>query len=242
MIKHSEELYNVIEQTWPTRRRKTIGHWTLSDQLAGKKWVFAATFAGAHNAPNIETAEIGMLELKQTSIFMIQDGQSQLDHELHLRGYSMIDPMYIFVTPTDKLSKKLPPRMCTFDIWEPLEIQKDIWAQAGIDPNYLESMYRANHPKTSLFMRWEGRPAGTAFLAIHNNIAIVHALEILPQQQRKGLGTWGIRKAALWAMAQGAHTLGVVCTKKNKAAKALYASLDMQLVGKYHFRIKKETK
>ena len=70
---------------------------------------------------------------------------------------------------------------------------------------------------------------------------MVHALEILPQQRRKGVGALAMRHAAIWALSQTAAHMSVIYTKENKAANALYASLKMRLVGGYHYRIKEDS-
>ena len=46
-----------------------------------------------------------------------------------------------------------------------------------------------------------------------------------------------MRRAALWAEAEGADWMSVLCTKANKGANKLYASLGMTAVGEYHYRI-----
>jgi GNAT superfamily N-acetyltransferase len=68
---------------------------------------------------------------------------------------------------------------------------------------------------------------------------MLHALEILPHQRRKGMGVWMMRQAAYWAAEQGATELAVLCTRANAGANALYARLGMQQSGGYHYRIKR---
>tara|TARA_B100000575_G_C22652312_1_gene400237 strand:- start:147 stop:380 length:234 start_codon:yes stop_codon:yes gene_type:complete len=77
---------------------------------------------------------------------------------------------------------------------------------------------------------------------MHDGIAMVHALEILSSQQRKGVDAISVRNAAIWALAQNAHSRSVICVNKNKAANALYTSLRMRLVGGYHYRMREERK
>jgi len=66
---------------------------------------------------------------------------------------------------------------------------------------------------------------------------MAHALEITPQNRRKGLAAWIMRQAAHWAKANGAVWMSVLCTQANDGANGLYASLGMQVVGQYHYRI-----
>ena len=234
------EIHEVIEHTWPAYSNCKHGPWTLREGLGGGKRVSATTLDGFHESPNIKDAEEGMRAFGQNPIFMIREGDDDLDRNLATEGYEITDRANIYTVPIEKFAKKDPPRLSVFEIWEPLQIQNEIWREVGIDANRTAVMHRAKGPKTSFFLRWENRPAGTAFIAIHNNTAMVHVLGILPRQQRKGVGTLAMYQAVNWAKSFGAHTLSVICTKENLGANALFASIHMQLVGGYHYRIKKE--
>ena len=89
-------------------------------------------------------------------------------------------------------------------------------------------------------MRWDNHPAGAAYTGIFNAPAMVHALEILPSQRRKGVGVIAMRHATIWVHAQNAAYISVIRTKKNKATNALYTSLQMHLVGGYQYPIKED--
>ena len=237
---YSSKIHEVIDNTWPAYGRVKHGPWTLREGLGGGKRVSATTLDGFDKAPNITEAEDGMRAFDQTPIFMIREGDDDLDRNLARKGYEITGRSNIYTAPIKKFTKKDPPRLSVFEIWEPLQIQNDIWRKAGIDTTRIAVMHRTKGPKTSFFLRWGNRPAGSAFIGIHNNIAMLHALEILPQQRGKGVGTLAMYQAFNWAKSFDAHTLSVICTTENLAANALYASLHMQLVGGYHYRIKKE--
>ena len=119
-------------------------------------------------------------------------------------------------------------------------MQKNIWEQGEIERNRVAVMKRAEYAKTRLLMRWNNHTAGTAYIGIHNEIAMVHALEILPSQRLKGVGAIAMRNAAMWALAQNTPYISFICTKENKATNALYTSLRMLLVGGCYYRIKEE--
>ena len=80
------------------------------------------------------------------------------------------------------------------------------------------------------------RVSGAAFVARHGDAAMLHALEVVPALRRQGCGRNILRAAAAWARAEGAATLAVLVTERNFAARALYASLNLQVVGQYHYR------
>ncbi|MEL7114853.1 MAG: GNAT family N-acetyltransferase, partial [Pseudomonadota bacterium] len=98
---------------------------------------------------------------------------------------------------------------------------------------------RAEGPKTSLLGRAKDQPAGTAFVAIHQGIAMIHAIEVTSALRRLGVARYILQCAAHWAQDQGATHLTLLVTKANAAANALYASLGMESVGQYHYRIKR---
>jgi ribosomal protein S18 acetylase RimI-like enzyme len=89
-----------------------------------------------------------------------------------------------------------------------------------------------------MISRWNDKPAGASFLAMHEGIGMVHSLEILPHQRRQGVARFLMQRAAIWVQQRGGSHLSVICTSENEAANALYASLGMRLVGHYHYRQK----
>lgn len=147
-----------------------------------------------------------------------------------------LDPVNIYACPTDHLTDTPISRVTVFLTPEPLAIMREIWANGGIGPQRVAVMERAQGPKTGLLLRHSDQPAGTGFVAIYDGVAMVHALEILPDHRRQGLGGWAMRTAAFWARDNGADTLSVICTKANTGANGLYHALGMEIVGEYHYR------
>ena len=240
MISSLHTLYDVLDQTWPAAKHISQDGWCLRLGTGGGKRVCAATLEGTFDSQSIDAAAQCMHDFGQPALFMVRDGEHDLDAALNGHGYEICDPCNIYAAPVGELTTQTPPRVSMFNIWEPLEIQKDIWRQGGIDVARLAIMERAKGPKVSILMRWDNHPAGSAFVAMSNKIAMVHVLEILPHQRRKGVEIWTMRQAALWAQKQGAHSISAICTKENTGANTLYSSLDMRLVGGYHYRIKKD--
>lgn len=228
--------YSVMEGTWPAAAYHHAGPWLLRDGQGGGKRVAAATAEAPVTAGDLPAAVDGLRLLGQPPLFLVRDGQAKLDKALEDAGYDIVDPVVVFSCPVEQLTDLAIPRVTVFTIWEPLWIMREIWAQGGICPARLAVMDRAAAPKTGLFARHSDKPAGVGFVAMHDRVAMVHALEILPHQRRLGLGAWVMRAAAHWAHEQGAHELTVMCTKANAAACALYTSLGMTAVGQYHYR------
>ncbi len=233
-----QTLYEVTEQTWPSASVRLVAPWAVRDGLGGGKRVSAATATRAVVQEDLKTAEDAMRALGQTPLFMIRDGEAALDALLDAAGYAVIDPVNLYVCELAHVMTERPPPVTSFDIWPPLAIQADIWAAGGIGPARIDVMRRVKGAKTALFGRDNARPAATGFVAIHDGIAMIHALEVLEVHRGRGMGRYLTRHGAFWAAKQGATHLAVLCTKANVAANALYSSLGMTVVGQYHYRIK----
>ncbi len=226
---------DIVDGTWPAARYERVGPFQLREGQGGGSRVSAASLVGTINAGDIDAAEQAMLAMGQKRIFCLRPGDEALDAHLAQRGYEILDPVNIYASPIAHLTQVPVPRVTVFTIWELLAIMREIWAQGGIGPERLAVMDRAKEPKTGLLLRQNDQPAGTGFVAIHDGVAMVHALEILPDHRRQGLGQWAMRAAAFWALDNGAHTLSVICTKANGGANGLYRSLGMPIVGEYHY-------
>lgn len=230
-------LFETVDGTWPAARYIEKGPWLLREGQGGGSRVSAASALGPVTADDIATAEAAMRDMGQRQLFMIRPGDEALDALLEARGYAVLDPVNAYACPVETLTDIPIPRVTVLQVWEPLAIMREIWAAGGIGPARIAVMERAKGPKTGLLARFNDKPGGTAFVAIHDGVAMLHALEILPHQRKQGLGQWMMRGAAHWAAAQGAHTLAVVCTKANDGANALYSGLGMSVVGEYHYRV-----
>lgn len=238
MIPNAQTLYGVVEGTWPPAAKSDLGAWVIRDGQGGGKRVSAATARAPVSLVDLPAAEAAMRHLGQAPLFMIREGDEALDAMLEGEGYGVVDPVNLYVAPVQVLTQETPPRVSTFSIWEPLEIMRDIWAEGGIGVGRIAVMERASDPKTALFGRHGSRPAATGFVAIHDHIAMVHALEVHAHHRRAGMGRLMMLQAAHWAMGEGARHLAVVCTQANQAANGLYTSMGFTHVGQYHYRQK----
>ena len=233
-------LYDVVDGTWPAARYDSYGPLTFREGQGGGQRVSATTADGPVTDDQITQAEFKMHAMNQPALFMIRAGQEALDAQLAARGYQIVDPVNAYACPVEALTTEPMRPVTAIPVWEPLSLMLDIWAEGGIGEGRIAVMHRAAGPKTGIVGRWRDHPGGCTFVAIHDGIAMLHALEILPHQRGQGLGKWMMRRAAFWAAENGATHLSVVCTQSNAAANALYSSLGMTLVGRYHYRKLKE--
>ena len=179
-----------------------------------------------------------MRALGQPMLFQVRDGDAEVDAMLEAAGYPIVDPVNIYVAALADQTGEHPPRVSTYTIWEPLAIMRDIWAAGGIGPARVAVMERVKGPKTSLFGRSNNRPVAAGFVAIHDRIAMVHALEVREGHRREGTGRYLMQQAAHWAADHDATHISVICTQANAAANGLYSSMGFTLVGQYHYRRK----
>ncbi|MGJ8622098.1 MAG: GNAT family N-acetyltransferase [Yoonia sp.] len=230
-------LYSVIDATWPTAQKRSLGPWTLRLDTRGGNRVSAATADGPVSDADIPAAQAAMQEAGQTPLFMLRAGQDDLDQLLAARGYSIKDATNIYAAPIEAIATDRPPPVSTFEVWPPLAAQVEVWAQGGIGQGRLDVMARAKGPKTTILGRTDDTPAGTVYVAIHEGCAMIHALEIAAAHRRKGLARHLTRACAFWAKSAQASYLTLLTTQANAGANALYSSLGMTLVGQYHYRI-----
>jgi ribosomal protein S18 acetylase RimI-like enzyme len=231
-----ELLSAVMEATWPAAAMHRVGPWGIRDGQGGGKRVSSASAEGEWSDELIPEAEAALADLGQPPLFVIRDGDTMLDQALQSRGYRIIDPVVAYSMPVADLAAVPPAPVSAFAHWPPLAICAEIWAEGHIGPARLAVMDRAKGPKCAVLGRANDRPTGTAFVAIHQGIAMLHALEVRPSARRQGSAHNMLRAAGQWAQENGAHTFSLVVTVANTGARALYTSLNMQVVGQYHYR------
>lgn len=233
-----EHLDQVMAATWPAAHLHRVGPWTIRDGQGGGQRVSATTANGGWSDEDIPLAEAAMARLGQGNLFLIRAQDGMLDQALQARGYRIKDPVLAYAAPVAELADPAPPGMAAFAHWPPLAICRQIWDEAGIGPARLAVMDRALGPKCAILARSNDHPSGVAFVAVHENTAMLHALEVVPNARRQGSAHNMLRAAAVWAQQNGADTLSLVVTVANAPARALYASLKMEVVGDYHYRQK----
>jgi GNAT superfamily N-acetyltransferase len=233
---------HAIAATWPPETVLRDGAFDLALGAGGGNRVSAARLAdpasdGAAIAPgDIAKVAARQRDAGQEALFMVMGWQGPLDRTLAEAGYGTRDATDMLAVPVETIAAP-PPRLSCFDIWPPLAVQEEIWADGGIGPARLAVMHRVQVPRTSIFGRIADRPAGTAFVAVHGETAMLHALEIAARARRQGLARTMMQAAAHWAQGQGARRFSVLVTQANAGAQGLYASLGMKAVEQYHYRV-----
>lgn len=217
-----------LEATWPAKAQWEQGGWLLRDGAGGGKRVGAATPLQGNADPAALEAAMAV------PLVRLGPEDAALAGSLLARGYHVVDPSLIYAAPIAELAEK-PAAVTLFDIWPPLAIMREVWSDAGIGPARLAVMDRACAPRTAFVARIQDRVAGVAFCAIHDGIAMLHAVDVAPQFRRKGVAGNILRGAAHWAQAQGAAWLGLAVTEANTPARSLYEGAGMQVVTRYAY-------
>lgn len=231
----AETLAETVGATWPPAAIRHLGPWLLRDGKGGGKRVSAASLSGTFDSGDIDAAESAMRSAGEQPLFQIGADQQALDDALAERKYDIVDPVTLYAIALDEFSLP-PPPMTTFPHWPPLGIAIDLWAEGGIGPERMNVMHRVQGPKCAILARIADRAAGVAFVALHGRAAMLHGLEVTPALRRKGSARHILHAAAVWAKAEGATDLALAVTTANVPARALYASIGMQVVGQYHYR------
>lgn len=236
----ADTLFSVIDATWPAAAKQQVGPWTIRKGDGGGSRVSAASTSADVSAADLTMAEDAMTTLAQPRLFMVRDGQDTLDSMLENAGYTVRDQTVLYAARTADIATNRPPPVTSFEVWPPLQVQLDIWESGGIGPARIAVMHRAPHPKTTLLGRLNDKPAGTAYVGMAHDCAMIHALEVAQDARRQGHARHLTRAAAFWAAKQGATYTTLVTTRANLAANALYTSLGFHCVGHYHYRIKQD--
>lgn len=232
-------LFGAMEATWPPERRLRDGPVTLRFSRGGGSRVTAATLAGPPGEGVIAAAEAAMRAAGQRVLWQVRSGDDMLDAALAARGYRVMDPVWLYLAPIGVLAQE-PPRISAFSVWPPLAIQREIWLTDGIGPDRVAVMERVAGPKAALLSRTDDRASGAGFVAVAEGIACLHALVVAEGFRRRGAARHMIARAAVWAQAQGADWLALAVTRANGPGNGLYASLGMEIVEHYHYRIREE--
>jgi GNAT superfamily N-acetyltransferase len=232
----SPDLWGACEASWPAASQAPFGPFIWREGAGGGSRVSAAT---AQNRP--DSGDLDQIEQKfafhdRDALFQLRDRDRDFDALLAKRGYALTDPTLCMTAPVDAFDTAKPED--AYSCWPPIATQKEIWRAGGIDAARLNVMKRVTIPKTTLLARDGEAPAGTAFVAALGSICVMHALEVLPKNRRKGMGRALMSHAATWAKKHNATTLAVLVTRANTNALTLYSSLGMHEVDHYHYRRK----
>lgn len=224
-----------LDATWPAAETVRRDGWVLRRGAGGGKRVSAATGAG-----DITAAEQAMRAWGQAPLFQLPQGDDALDAALADRGYATIDPTVLYAGPAAALAGTGAHMGLAYIAQCRPALLDEIWREGGIGPGRLAIMDRVSCPHAWLMSRVGDKGCGAAFAGVDDDVAMVHAIEVLPTLRRNGAGALLVEAAARFALANGATSLTLAVTEANAPARALYERLGMAQVGRYHYRVHPE--
>ncbi len=235
----AHRLYGVNDTSWAPVAMTKLGPFVLRRGGDGGQRVSSTSlWQDEFTEADINAAENAMAAAGQPLLFMIRDNDQALDMALKNQEYFVKDPVTLFAGPAARLAEHDPKGLTVIDAPEPMAVMAEIWETGGIGAGRLDVMRRATGPKACFLGRTDDQPAGVAYVGCDKDIAMMHALEILPEFRRKGLALQMMGAMGAWALRNGAQTFSLVVLTENDAACGLYEKLGMVKVGQYHYRKK----
>lgn len=228
-------LAEAFEATWPAAEHADAGGFRVGRAPGAGGRVNSARVAGDWADADIDAAIAVMRDWDQPAVFRVLDGDDRLRAALEARSFARQNPTAIMSAPVAALTDRDLPPVTAFAIWPPMAIQRDIWAAGNIKAARQQVMLRVPEPRTALLGRIKDRAAGAGFVAIHGDMAMVHALEVLPPWRRLGVAGWLMRKAAFWAAENGASRIGLAVSRANEGAVALYRAMGFDEIAGYAY-------
>lgn len=228
-------LAQAFEATWPAADHVEMGGIRLGRAPGAGGRVNSARVTGDWCDADIDASIRQFKDWGLPPVFRALDEDEALQKALNSRGFHRSNPTAIMACPVARLTDRDLPPVTTFTIWPPMAIQRDIWAAGNIKAARQQVMLRVAAPRTSILGRIKDRAAGAGFVAIDGDVAMIHAIEVLPDWRRQGLAGWMMRQAAIWADAQGATRVGLAVSRANSGARALYDSLGFDEVAGYAY-------
>ena len=233
----SQQVFDAIDATWPAADFTQKGPWTIREGRGGGQRVSAASATGDVTAPEIALAEQEMDRLAQKRLFMVQGDQPELDDLLAARGYVIKDPVDVWIGRADVVAAGYERSLAAIFVDYPMPILAEIWAAGGIGPARLDVMRRVTGPKTCILGRLNDQPRGAAFAAVHEGLAMVHAVEVRADARRQGIAQRMMQAAAWWAVQEGADRLAALTVATNSATQSMWQKLGMEIATHYHYRV-----
>ncbi len=233
------DLFEAIDVTWPAFTVHKQGIWTLREgRDAGNRVSSASTDAVPANEDLIDAIK-RMRALGQIPQFMVRGNQPELDSLLAKKGYQIGYPVDVLTTKSEDIASYEQSKLEVIFTEAPISILTEIWALGGIFSPRIDVMRRSSKPSAFLLGRKNDRAAAAGFVAVHNDIAMVHAVEVLPFMRRQGVADRMMRGAAWWAVEKGAKYIACLTTTDNVEAQNLYRKMGMEVASHYHYRIPK---
>lgn len=234
----TRRIFEAVDATWPAASTRQHGPWLIREGKGGGQRVSAASTDTDVTAADVAAAAEAMATLGQTPLFMVQGNQPELDALLADLGYSVKDPVDIWLGPVATVSQGYERSLAAIFVDYPMPILAEIWAEGGIGPARLDVMRRVDVPKTCILGRLRDQPLGAAFVAVSDGLAMTHAVEVRADARRQGVAERMMKAAAWWAGTEGATEFAALTVQANSRTQSMWQKLGLSVAAHYHYRIK----
>ena len=231
-----QTLARAFEATWPAAEYRDLGGFRIGRGLGGGGRISSALALGPDwQEDAIPAVARIQKDWDQIAQFRVWEDDTRLTEALARHGYGGLRPTELHVVEISRLTDRVPPPLTAFEIWPPLAIQREIWAEGNISTPRQAAMERVTLPRTALLGRLDDHASGAAFVAVDGDVAMIHAVEVAPKMRRRGMAEWLVRQAAIWGAAQGARRLALAMTASNAPAAGLYGKLGFEKAASYRY-------
>lgn len=232
------------DATWRGAETEALGAWRMrfSPAAAGNRAssVWPAGDPGLPMADAVAAVEAAYRARGLPPRFQLWDGGGALDTALEAAGYRKYDRSVVMGRGLAGAWPDPPKETIAIAVTTPLALMDEIWEQDGIPAPRRAVMERAEGPIMRFLGRIGMRPAGAVAAIVDRDVAVVHALTVLPAHRRKGVATRLMRAAVAFAEGAGAGVMAHSVSADSAGAIALYEGLGFQAFGEYHYRVLEE--
>lgn len=211
------DVFAALAATWPPERSWPLGRVTCRAAPGGGSRVNACSGPDDLTEP----------ELAPHPLWRVAPDQAALDARLAGLGYQRADPTLLRCGAGPATGPAVAH-------WPPTKAQRAVWAAGGIGRARLSVMDRVTGPKAALSVT----PFGVGFVALHQGITWLHALEIRADSRGRGEATRLMAGVAGWAARHGTGQIALLVTAANAPANALYDRLGFDDRPGYHYRMR----
>jgi GNAT superfamily N-acetyltransferase len=229
-------------RAWPALETAPVAGWLWRFSGGGSQRANSVSpldFTGADVEAAIAESEDRYRARGAAAMFQICDVASpaDLDQRLAGRGYRLQEPCTC-------LAKELAPSLAMPTGIEVAAQPGPEWLGvycAGITPSRREAapaiLARVPAPAAFLLWRQYGVPVSVALAVASDGVVIAECVATLSAYRRQGASERIMRGLEAWGVAHGARLAALQAVAANQPAQALYAKLDYQRVGGYHYRV-----
>jgi len=235
-------LLAATDATWPAAETVSRGGWLIRRGAGGGKRISSASASPRGAVPDLAPVAAQMAAWDQPVMLRLGDDEAALAEAAGAAGLVPFDPVDFFAAPVAALADGADEtaRIIRVSTDVHLAAAAEIFESCGIGQARRAVMARPSPPKTVLLARIGDAPVAAAFVAADREVAMIHAISVLPDVRRQGAGRMLMHGAANWAAEAGADTLALAVSKANAPAIALYRALGMEVAARYHYRVPPE--